>query len=454
MVYTIPQRGQPNASFGNQIGNSLSQSFLEAYKPAVQQEYQRGKLKDALAQAKNAANQPEAKPIDVLYSLLEATAGIPGSERYVGQIAPLLLEQARNNQTPNVENIKAGGFQPGQVQGQVQSGGQSPVNNQNVGQLPTNINETSSVFPEGKGIQLGNFLPYNLGDQITPEQTASILDQVKRNQGDVDFTRQQIRDYNAGKIGQTDLANANVDKETAQIQRQFAMEKNVKNFLTEQLPENTPESKKNLYYSLMNKELPKSKDLTTAYQKVSKDITNFDKLERKWIGSIPEGDFYGLTKDKENTLRATAQPLLKTDPLAYNILEEAMLQKGNSIVDVSKTLKPETPDLKNIISKVDDYRDLIYPKFNISDQAMIKNIDRAEKQQSLASTKIADQLSKIWSDDISLINIYTELSKKGWFPAQIREVLDNLSDKFNSQQQVEFTQLNKHPRIPARYLLQ
>jgi hypothetical protein len=456
MVYTLSQKGHPNASFGNQLGNSISQGFQQSFQPAVQQEYQRGRLQQALEQAKASANQPGAKPVDVLFSLLQAGAGIPGSERYIGQIAPLLLDQARNNQTPSVQDIK-GGQNPNVSNmrgGQLQSGGASPQANQQVGRIPQVNNPNEGVFPEGKGIQLGNYLPYNLGDQISPEQTADILDKVKRSQGDVDFTRQQIRDYNAGKIGQTDLANANVDKQTAQVQRQLASERNVKNFLNEQLPAATPESKKNLYYNLMNKVLPEYKDLTGAYQKVTKQIADFDKLERKWIGSIPEGDFYGFTDSQEKTLRSTAKPLLETDPLAYNILEEAIVQKGNTIVDAAKTLKPETPKLKTLLSNADDYRELIYPKYNISDRAMLRNIDMAQEQQSKSSGKIADQLSKIWGDDVSLINIYTELSKKGWFPEQIREVFDQLSDKFNSQQQVEFTQLNKHPRIPARYLFQ
>ena len=59
---------------------------------------------------------------------------------------------------------------------------------------------------------------------------------------------------------------------------------------------------------------------------------------------------------------------------------------------------------------------------------------------------------KIWDKGISLINIYTDLSRKGWFPAQINELFVELAPNFDSQQKVEHTQLNKHPRIPVRYL--
>lgn len=454
MVTIIP----PRTNVGTQIGQSLGQGLAQSMSQAAQQQYQRGQLQQALNQARSAASQPGAKPVDVLLSLMQAGAGIPGSERYIGQIAPLLLQQAQANVTPTLQDIKGS---------QLGSSGAAPSPGQPIGQVPVQQQvqgQEGGILPQGKGIQLGNYLPYNLGDQISPEQAGSILDQVRRIGGDVDFARQQIRDYNAGKIGQTDLANANVDKEAAQLQRQLAMEKNVKSFLDEQLPNDTPEPKKNLYYNLMTRELPHSKDFTTAYQKVVKDIQNFDKLEKNWIGSIPEADFLGLSNTKKNQLRSTAQPLLKTDPLAYNILEEAMKQKGHSIVEVAKTLKPETPDLRNILSKTEDFRELIYPGakgikptfkgYGMSDKDMLKNIDIAQKQQSASANKIADQLSSIWSDDISLINIYTELSKKGWFPEQIREIFDQISENFNSQQQVEFSQLNQHPQIPARYIFE
>ena len=104
------------------------------------------------------------------------------------------------------------------------------------------------------------------------------------------------------------------------------------------------------------------------------------------------------------------------------------------------------------MNKAEDYKQYIYPKYNISDIAMERNISEAKERQSKEIPKLAKDLEKIWKPDVSLLNIYTDLSKKGWFPEQINQLFDELSPNFDSQQQVEHTQLNKHPRIPVRYL--
>ena len=159
-----------------------------------------------------------------------------------------------------------------------------------------------------------------------------------------------------------------------------------------------------------------------------------------------------MTESQTKQHGSSAKPMLDLDPVAYNILESAMVQKGNSIVDASHTLKPVTPSLHNALNKAEDYRAYIYPKYDLSEKMMQRNIDEAQERQSKEVPKLAKDFEKIWDKGISLINIYTDLSRKGWFPAQINELFVELAPNFDSQQKVEHTQLNKHPRIPVRYL--
>jgi hypothetical protein len=386
----------------------------------------------------------------------QALAGLPNAELLLSRLLPTVLQQKRIERTPSLGEITSGEVarQSLQLPGYLEGTRYQPTNQES----QPFVEQPAAVLPkEGikdGTIQLGDFIPYNLGEQISPKQRAAILDDVRQANGDIDFVRQQIDDYNSGLINRTDLANSNIDKQSAQVQRNLRLEDQVKSKIKDQVPEDTPESKINLYYGLANKELSKHKDFTSAWQAISKKIADFDKLERKYIGSIPESGMYGLTNSQEKTLRNSAKPLLNQDPLAYNVLEEAFVQKGNSIIDASKTLKPLNPQVSNIISKAGDYKSLVYPKYNISDRAMLNNITMAQRDQDKEINNIYKDLEKIWNDDISLLNIYADLSKKGWFPEQIRNLFDRFSDKFSSQQEVERTQLNEHPRIPARYLLE
>lgn len=440
------------------IGQSLTQGFAEgfqgSFQPAAQQGYQRGQIHQALSSLENLPQN--ATPQQVTSAVIKATAGIPGAERYVGPLVQTLTERARANQTPDLAEMRGGGIG---VQGQAPNmqqpqqqipGGQ--VGAQGNAARPKNYENL--VLAEGEEIKLGNFIPYNLGNQISPEQRMSILNDVKKKGGDVDFTRDQIDQYNSGKISQTDLANANVDKKTAQQQRQFAQEAQIAEYLGPKLPEDTDESTKVLYQHMMAQELPKSKGMDQAFLKTQKGIQNFIKQRDTWIKNVPDGNMFGITSSQAKQLYSSAKPMLTIDPVAYNILESSMVGKGNSIIDASHVLKPVTPELYNILNKAVDYREYIYPKFNISDRAMERNISEAQDRQSKEVPKLAKEFEKIWKSDVSLLNIYTDLSKKGWFPEQINELFDELSPNFDSQQQVEHTQLNKHPRIPVRYLVE
>lgn len=462
MVQILP----PETNLGAQLGQSLGQGLQTGLTQSLQQQYQRGQLQQALSGLENIDTSKMTQP-QLVSAYSKALLGFPGGDLALAKILPVALQMQRAQATPTVENIKGGSNISNALFGGNQQSLPSFLEGTQYQQSPNQVNpqapQPSPVFPKGEGIQLSSYLPYNLRDQITPDQRASVLDQVKRAGGDVDFARQQMDDYNAGKISQIDLANANVEKQAAQVQRQFQLENQIKQKLDEQLPEGISPSRKNLYYNLVNKELPNHKDFTSAFQKVSKKIFDFEKNEKNFIKSIPDSGMYGLTETQRKSLRQSAKPLLETDPLAYNILEEAMTSKvdengnkvpTNSIVDVSKTLKPLPPQIQNIVSTAGDYRKSVYPKQPMSDRQMLNNITITQSEQSKEIPSLVKKLSKTWNEDISLINLYTDLSIKGWYPEQIKDLLDKLSNNFSSQQQSERTQLNQHPRIPVGYIFE
>lgn len=111
MIQILP----PKTNLGAEIGQGLGQGLSKGIQRGAEVGFQRNLLQDSL---KN-LNIPEgASPFDLAKGLISATAGIPGAERYVGQLFPLLLQQMRgqatkgqnpvgtNNQNPQADQEK------------------------------------------------------------------------------------------------------------------------------------------------------------------------------------------------------------------------------------------------------------------------------------------------------------------------------------------------------------
>lgn len=129
MVQIIP----PKTNIGTQIGQSLGQGLQSGF----QQGFQRGLLQDALKKIEGLGNRPEGQevtPFELASTLMSATAGLPGAERYVGQLFPLLLQQLQNQKFGSIPPPGGGlpsppsGVSPQQAVGQQPTGQQqAPV---------------------------------------------------------------------------------------------------------------------------------------------------------------------------------------------------------------------------------------------------------------------------------------------------------------------------------------
>lgn len=84
---------------GPTLADAFSKGLQGSVMPALQQQYQRNLGLDALRQAKVGAAQAQT-PSDLLFSLLEATAGRPGAERSLGPLYSELVKQMGARQFP------------------------------------------------------------------------------------------------------------------------------------------------------------------------------------------------------------------------------------------------------------------------------------------------------------------------------------------------------------------
>jgi len=168
MVQILP----PKTNLGTNIGQAMGAGLERG----MQQSLQRNQLQNALSQAREAARAPGATPLDALYGLVQATAGIPGSERYVGQLAPLLMKQAEAEASqrvryPGEEGLNNGSTFQRQALPEFGQRGQQPQ---------TVINQTSQFFPENKP---GREEPGNLPQEATTGQKVPVKspDQIRRD---------------------------------------------------------------------------------------------------------------------------------------------------------------------------------------------------------------------------------------------------------------------------------
>lgn len=97
MVSILPAQRSSWDVIGDLLGSNLQQSLPGA----VQQGYNRGMLQKSLEEISNLSKQPNASNLDIMTKFLKATAGIPGSERYVGQVLPEILKQAESARSAN-----------------------------------------------------------------------------------------------------------------------------------------------------------------------------------------------------------------------------------------------------------------------------------------------------------------------------------------------------------------
>jgi len=444
----------PTASTASMIGNALGMGLNKNFVPP-EQLVQRGLLQEGLAKISKLAQNPNTQPIDLLTQSMSAIAGIPGAERYAGPLLDKILGMSAYNQP--VTNGQSGlGQKPGQENIQTP---QDITSNTQTGQgVPNTQLATASQGKEASPVSLESFIPMDIGSYINPDQAKSIVESVGKTGGDVNIVKQRIQEYNKGLIDYNTLVNSNIDRGYAQQQKQLKLESGARDFLQNQLDPKIAPDVQSVIYDMFKKELKNSDDFSTAYNKIQPNIQALQRQLQEFPNKIPEGsEFanYGITEAQENILRSSSKNFLQQYPSAYSILEKMFTNRGQPITQAAKILNPLSQSETKVMDSISDYRPLIYPKMPMSERSMMRNLDMVQEEQTKAIPKIAESLKKNWNENTSLINIYTDMKVKGWFPAQIHELYDTLEKigaKFSPQQTTERTQLAAPPPIPMRYL--
>jgi len=97
------------------FSQGLGQGLVNTLVPQFQQQYQRNMVKQSMNEVKDLAKNPDATAFDLASALISSTAGVPGAEKYIGQLFPILNDQLqqqrslKNSPLGDMGNMTGGG---------------------------------------------------------------------------------------------------------------------------------------------------------------------------------------------------------------------------------------------------------------------------------------------------------------------------------------------------------
>jgi hypothetical protein len=148
MVSILPAERTPWEALDKLTGERLMQTLPGA----IEKGYNRGQLQQSLEAIKGLTNNPKSSDLDIMLAAMQAGAGIPGSERYLGALIPELTKVAAAKRAASIQ-------QPGeQIQPQPRNREQMEPPEKR-GPLPGFMNQQG---------QTEKFFPTNLGPQGGP----------------------------------------------------------------------------------------------------------------------------------------------------------------------------------------------------------------------------------------------------------------------------------------------
>ena len=390
MVQILP----PKTSLGTQFGQSLQQGLTKG----TEQGINRGMLQGALKQLENLP--ANSTPLQLASKLMETTAGIPGSERYVGSLFPLLMQQMQSRAA----------F-PGGQQGNALPSGEAQQNQQMPNQQALNIKA-----PEGKGL---------LSGYIQEPEIYATASQCAESTGT------GIQGYNEKK-DQLERRNATIGNQRSLVEKSF-LESGGKQ---EDLP---------LFMQLANRAAGKTgeevyrntKPLFSKYRNLTHSLEDF---------SYP-GIFRAIERPQVlSKLQGTVKDLVN---LGFeDRVRETLTQKGLSPTEVSEVIHPLSKDTLN------DLKEISNASHNF------KGVESGVKKREIQDNNIRDFLKKHTNKDLSLLGIRNKLTDKGYDWERVadlmREVYDSPDAPQLSIEQIDEleTAEKEPPRQSLGYLFQ
>lgn len=467
----------PRAMQQGQIGQALGIGINKNF-PDPQQLVQKKMLSEAFQKMKQ-NNDPNQSPLDLTMSFLEATAGIPGSEKYVGQVLPLLLQKSRGDRgagldSPNGNQIS----QPITNQSQESNNQQVPNRNSPINNSNQFLQQTSQEIPnfpqpeqEQQNLFEGSLEPTQLGmgalpNVYSPQQIQQLetqdlqsgfpdMPRAARAKEYNEMARKELQDYTNAATTQSNIAN---QRREAQNQFRTTLGNFVgKDPLDLALAENIAETK---YRNISNDQIRADK-VSKEYDLVKANLNEFRNSSSRPNPYLP------FTKDKYNnsfkTLSDNAKPLVNLGMRPQ--LTELLSKNGWSMTETDQILNPlgqkiisEVKTLPNLErSSVDFQQGSLFPSETMNKASQNENQRMQKNENTWADyfkKAIKPGVENPKSMDVlkpgtSLLLMQDQFMKKGGNYLQFQNIINDLVRngdlKLDKYQQLEMNKLNTYP---------
>lgn len=455
MVSILPSARSPFDVIGADVGRAL-QGVLPG---AVEKGYNRGMLQKSLEDIKNLPQKENASALDVLTSMMQAGAGIPGSERYMAQLYPLVLQQMQGKMAKDLP-------QPGM--------GQPPSQ-----QLPSLEGATSSQF--GADQQQQN-LPIALPEPAF-EPYKNELEGIDLGVGPVPktYSPEQYREVNEKYLAsgmdpapaiesmklQDAVARQKLDdaiKATQTVGNIADLRAQQQERIRAKLRSHMPElSESDFAVAERIAQRPEFRDIKNdnlRAQKVKQEYDLYQKAANNFSKVSERSNFNDAEYNRQiRNLGSDAKIMVRNGQ--RDLASQILSNNGWGPVEVSKILNPldeqttksiqRMPNLKNPLDNVTVTSD--DPRFeNQADRAIKNRAELVNKYKTVIEdgfkTGSYDPSSNI-QPGTSLLQLRDEFMQKGGEWQEFEELVNNLVNsgkiKLDSYQQDEKTLLGQHP---------
>lgn len=392
MVQVLPSK----TNAGSQIGAGLGQGLAQGLAQGGEIGMQRGMLQAGLDQFRN-MDRANTTPFDLAANLIQATAGVPGAERYVGQLFPLLMSQLQGQTASNTGVPSTPGNLPAPNAGttagnnQTPGTGQSPTPNDPMAflqnqqqQLPTTLPPLPQPSTQSNLFQ-GTLEPTSLGMGPVPAQYDENQIIKARNEDLSAGFPNSPRAETMEKYNQ--LAQARVESMTRAAETQASIgalsakrQEDFRGVLQNQLGIQDPSK-------LAVAEMMANEDDT---RNIANDVIRAEKVKKKFdpyeaaldeftrSSARPNGLFNRNNYEKSiENLKSKMQPFIKYGQ--RNEANRILSEKGWSESEIAKITNPLPSSMKDQIKKLPS----ISGSFAISPSGMPSQLSERAREQGI-----------------------------------------------------------------------
>lgn len=347
---------------GNELGQSLQQGAARGSEMAVN----RGMLQQALG---GLSNMPaNATGFDLAKQLISSTAGIPGAEKYVGQLFPLLLQQMRGKALFGNQGGQAG-----------MGGGMGSAPG---GPMPAGAADSTGTIPGAPTVR-------------SAEDVQRLAQEYAAMGGDPSEVLNYYQAQNAFATQQQDLFRSEVarrigseDPALLAVAQRMGLQKHFQGI-----------SDPALKADLVAKEVQKYEATRDAFMK--------DAAER------PNALLNHVKYDRKiKALHTNAKPLVEMGQ--YDQAFQDLAQNGWSQSEIAQILNPLSPETKSSVAKIPSFRPFNFTSREGKENSL-KSSQRLEKdiQRLVKPGDVNAQDPNLIKPGTSLLLLRNEFLRKG-----------------------------------------